>query len=113
MPGSSSPRGRPRIDLLIVKEAACAVAMISPSDGLVSLDVIALNGDRVYFECEDFGGPEIAIFADRVAAVIKGAIRRKGVPRSLMRHAAVVLPAQVDRHRGVVHWMPQYGWHEA
>ncbi|EJL35117.1 ROK family transcriptional regulator [Novosphingobium sp. AP12] len=112
MPGAASARGRPRIDLRIVAGAAYAAALIPLSDGLVSLDVIDLNGDRVYSERGDLGDPGIDRLADRAAALIDGAIGRSGVPRRLLRHAAIVLPAQVDRHRGVVHWMPQHGWHE-
>lgn len=111
-PGVAPARGRPRIDLRIVADAAYAAALIPLGDGVVSLDVIDLNGDRVYSERGDLGDPGIDSLADRAATVIEDAIGRSGVPRHLLRHAAVVLPAQVDRHRGVVHWMPQHGWHE-
>jgi predicted NBD/HSP70 family sugar kinase len=112
LPGVASARGRPRIDLRIVAGAAYAIALIPLSDGQVSLDVIDLNGERVYSEFGDFADSGLDRLADRAAEVIDAAIGRSGVARSLLRHAAVVLPAQVDRHRGVVHWMPQHGWHE-
>lgn len=104
-------RGRPQVSLRIVADAVYAVSLFPLTDGRVSLDVIDLNGSRIYSEERSMAGFDLATLTNRVADLIKAAVDRSGVRHDRVRHAAVILPAQLDRARGVVHWMPQAGSH--
>ena len=109
---SQSQRGRPRTNLRIRKDAAYALGFVPLMNGTASIDLVDLQGDRVYHEIGPFG--RLGSIDDLASAIVESieiCLDSAPMPRSAIAAAGIVIPGQGDCQRGVVHWMPQFGRH--
>ncbi|WP_341897369.1 ROK family transcriptional regulator [Sphingobium sp. YR657] len=106
-----SGRGRPRVSLRIIEDAAYVVGLSPAGNDTLSADIIDLNGNRLFSSQYGIGGLDVATFADHAVAAIESAIVQSGIERERIRHAGIILPGQVDRNAGVILWLPHSGWH--
>lgn len=104
-------RGRPRVDLKIVADAGFAVGLSLSGDDTLSADIIDMNGDRLFSRQHVIESLNVHSFARHAVDAIEGAIVQSGIDRAHFRHAAIILPGQIDRKNGVVLWLPHSGAH--
>jgi transcriptional regulator of PTS gene len=105
-------RGRPRVMLGIDPDAAYALGFFPLRDGTATADIIDLQGNRVFSQSVAFrfGGLDelVPLLGDTVQAVMD----RAPVAIDRLRAIGIVMPAHLDRERGVIHWMPPHNLHE-
>ncbi|MFX4088657.1 ROK family protein [Sphingobium yanoikuyae] len=106
-----SGRGRPRVSLRIVADAAYVVGLSPRGNDALSADIIDMNGNRLFSWDHSIDGLAVATFAGHAIAAIENAIVQSGVEPERVRHAGIILPGQIDRNAGVLLWLPHSGWH--
>lgn len=107
-----SGRGRPRVGLEIVADAGFAVGLSPASLNALSVDIIDMNGDRIFSQLHEIDGLDVHSISGNAITAIEQAITRSGIAHRYFRHAGIILPGQVDRRNGVILWLPHSGMHE-
>lgn len=104
-------RGRPRVMLAINSRAAYALGFFPMHDGTALIDILDLQGTRVFSQRVEFHVPAleelVSLLGDRLQAIMA----RAPVETGRVRAIGIVMPAHLDRDRGIIHWMPPYGAH--
>jgi len=100
-------RGRPRISLAIAEDRGHAVALFPLSDGAASIDIVNLQGERL-FSCISVLGDltDLVSLPARLTGCIDAAVAMSKLDRTSIGGVGVVIPGHVDRHGGVIHWLP-------
>lgn len=99
-------RGRPNFGLWLVPGAAYALSALVWTDGSVLFEVVDLGGSAVLSSSARLGSlrnPQE--FSHQLAEALAEIVDRAGLPAHALRHLAVVLPARIDRSKGIVHWL--------
>lgn len=101
--------GRPRT-LLQTSGRGGIVAFASLAGlGDIRIVFVDLLGEVVHEEVRKLGlAPTLADFAERAAHAIDDAITAAPLPRSTIDRVGIVLPAQVSRDTGSIHYMTMY-----
>jgi predicted NBD/HSP70 family sugar kinase len=106
-------RGRPRTGLHIAAGAAHALGLFPMFDGTVLVEIIDMTGERIASHRATIGGlGEVGSLAGRLADAVEDAIACAPIARDTLRHVGIVLPGQVDRRAGILHWLPAGGVHD-
>lgn len=101
--------GRPRRQLELNPNIAYVVgAYVSPPSGEVTAEVANLRGDRLARTSQRVPPlvGDAGAFADAVAATVSAAVRESGLALMSIHSVGVGVPAVVETHSGVLHWLP-------
>lgn len=101
--------GRPRLLLEINPNVARVVGAYISASNDISVDVANLRGDRLASSVEPFDpsreeAPDS--FADAVAAAVRRAVAKGGLPLEAIHSVGVGVPGVAEPRAGVVHWLP-------
>lgn len=100
-------RGRPRISLSIAKDRAHALAVFPLPDGTASIDIVNLQGERLFSSTSALGDlTDLVSLPARLTSCIEAAVAASKLDRTSIGGVGVVIPGHVDRHEGVIHWLP-------
>lgn len=102
-------RGRPRIEISIDPEGGMVIGAVLLPGNLLSVNFVDLSGERQFLWEGRIGMPAtLADYAARMASRLAEAIAQSPFELDAISRIAVALPALVDSHTGIVHWLTTF-----
>lgn len=108
---TAAGRGRPRVMLGIDPCAAYAMGFFPMRDGTALVDILDLQGTPVFSQRVDFQLSALDDLVPLLGDRLQEVMARAPVEIDRIRAIGIVMPAHLDRDRGIIHWMPPYGAH--
>lgn len=106
---AGSGAGRPRMALRINAAAGHALSVIPLPNGRISLEIVDLKGDCVFFRESSVERVDtLEQWAHRVAALIAAAIDESPLSKRQIRRIGIVVHGVVDNVGGIVRWVAYY-----